>query len=152
MIVGPGDRSCKRVVRNTSGNIRLRMFRMKEMRAADPAERAQGSSQVLVIASGHDAATSLAETRNALTVCHAQAVAGVDCKQPKLVEIRLIECGEDWIVAGGICLAIARCHFAERIAGAVFERRQFISQKRESLDMPIVFVKGNGGLQQNPDW
>src|ERR1051325_2171630 len=111
MVVGPGDRSGVGIVRHMSRGIRLGMFRMEKVRATNAAERAERSPEVLMIASGHDAAASLAETRDALTVGRGQAFTQVNRKQPELLHVGLIERAQDRIITGGIQLTIARRHF-----------------------------------------
>ena len=68
MVVGPGDRSGKRIIRNVPRGVWLRIPGMKKVGAANAAQRAQRSSQVLVIARGHDATAPLPEARDALAV------------------------------------------------------------------------------------
>jgi hypothetical protein len=86
------------------------MLRVEEVRAADAAEGAQRSAEVLVIASCHDPAASLPEARNSVTVSHGQPVALINRKQPELLKVSLIKRAKDRIIAGCICFAVARRH------------------------------------------
>src|SRR6266850_2472977 len=135
----------------TSG-VRLGVFRVKEMRAANAAQSAERNSQILMIARRHDPATTLAKTRDALTVRHTEPIAGIDREQPQLVKVRLLKVSENWIIAVGIHFAIPGRHFTDFVSACVFHRTQLIAQQREAADMPIVFGKRNGSLQQDPDW
>src|SRR5258708_692848 len=96
-----------------SGRVRLWMFSVKEVRAADPAEGAQRNSQVLMIARRHDSAAALAKAGDALAIGHTQPIAVIDREQPKLVKVRLVKRVEDWIITRGISFAITSRHFTE---------------------------------------
>src|SRR6266852_4638534 len=105
------------------------MFGMKEVGAADATQRAQRSPQVLVIARGQDAAASLTETCDSLAICLRQTIAGINRKQPELVELRSIQRAENAIVTCGVRFAIASYHLKQWVSGFVFPRGQFIPQQ-----------------------
>ena len=87
MVVGPGDRSGKRIIRNVPRGVWLRIPGMKKVGAANAAQSTERCAEVFVIARGHDAAAPLPEARDALTISHGQPIAGVNRKQPKLGEV-----------------------------------------------------------------
>ncbi len=70
------------VVSGMTRFIRFGMFSVKKMSAAHASQGAKRRTQILVIASCQNAATSLAKTGNPLTVRDREAVAGVHSKQP----------------------------------------------------------------------
>ena len=78
---------------------RLRVFGVKEMSTADTAQGAQRGTEVFVVSRSHNAAATLPETCDALTVGDGETVSNIDCKQPQLVEVRRIQCAKDRIVA-----------------------------------------------------
>ena len=125
---------------------------MKEMRSPNPSQRAQGSSQVLVIACRQNATAALAKTCNTLAIRNAETVAQIDGKQPKLVEVCLIERAENRIIPLSVSFAIARYNFAQRFTGCVFLRSEFVPQKREAIDVPIVGFEGNRRLHEDANW
>jgi hypothetical protein len=149
VIVGPRDRRGQHVVANVTRGIRILMLRVKEMRAPDSAQRTQRRSEILVIARGENAAAALVKTRDSFAVGVGQSVSGIDGKQPKLVDISLIEHAQDGVVAVCVCLSIACSDFVKRDAVVVFERREMISQQRKPRDVPIVFRRRNSRLQQD---
>src|SRR5882762_10796571 len=87
MIVRPRDRSSVRIIRDMPGRVGLRMFGVKKVGAADAAQSAQRSAEVLVIARGHYAAPALTETRDALAIGNGQTITLINRKQPQLVKI-----------------------------------------------------------------
>lgn len=84
---------------------------------------------------------SLMEARDAFAVCLAQTIAGINRKQPELINIRLVENTQHVIVAFRIRFAIARRDFV------ITERGEMITQQRKSIDVPVVFDVWNRGLQ-----
>jgi hypothetical protein len=46
-------------------------------------------------------------------------------------------------------LYVARRDFKESFALIAFERGEVVAEQRESPDVPVVFGRGNGRLQQN---
>ena len=128
MIVGPTDRRAFDVVADMPSRIRILMLRVKEMRAPDSAERTQRRAEVLVIASGENAAATLVKTRDALAVSLAQSVSGINCKKPELVEVSRIEHTQNSVIPGAVNFPIASSDFIKRNAVVVFDRREMVAQ------------------------
>src|SRR6476659_8093785 len=97
MIVGPGNRGVERIVRNMPRSVGLWIFGVKEVSTADTTQGAQRRTEVFVVSRSHDAAATLPETRDALTVGDGETVPHINCKQPELVEIRRIKRAKDRI-------------------------------------------------------
>ena len=122
MVVGPRDVLVALLVARLSQFIRLRMFGVEEVCFANASQRTKRDTKILVIASGHDATASLAETSNSLAVSDAEPIAQVNCKKPQLIKLGRVELSQDRIIAGGILLPVARGDLKLRITVRVFQR------------------------------
>ena len=122
------------------------MLGVKKVGAANATQSAQRSAEVLVIARGHDAAASLAETRDALAVGDGQTIAGINRKQPQLVKTVV----SSVLSTGSLPAASdSRSRVVTSQSGfpaSSFQRSQLVPQQREPADVPVVFGKRNGGL------
>src|SRR6266516_3543652 len=70
MIIRPQDRFRIPIIARVAGLVRIRMFSVKEMRAAHASQGTKRRSQILMIARRENSAPSLAKTSDALTVGH----------------------------------------------------------------------------------
>ena len=78
VIVGPGDQFCILIVADLARFVRVDVSCVKEVCPPEAAQVAQRRSQILMVASRQNTSASLAETGNALTVFHSQAMTCVN--------------------------------------------------------------------------
>ena len=76
----------------------------------EAADRAQGRSEISMVARNQDATTARVKFEDSLALARREAVPDVDGEQPDLIERRLVEPAQHRIVVGR--LAIARRHRA----------------------------------------
>ena len=67
------------------------IVRVKNMGGTERAQRADGTTQVHVIASNHQSTAPRAEPQQSRTICLVQAITGIDRKQPHLVVVAAVE-------------------------------------------------------------
>src|SRR6185436_13268632 len=82
VIIGPGNRGVERIVRNVPRSVGFGILGVKEVSTTDTAQGAQRRTEVFVIPRSHDAAATLPETCDALTVGDGETVSHINCKQP----------------------------------------------------------------------
>src|SRR6266478_9233715 len=102
MIIGPRNGRRERIIGYMSRLIRLRVLRVKEMRAAHATQRAERRSQILMISRRENTAAALTEARDALTILTCQSITYVNCEQPQLIEVRAVQCAQNGILCPSV--------------------------------------------------
>jgi hypothetical protein len=87
MVVGPANSFVLLIISYVTRRIRLSLLSMKEVRAANSAERAKRTTKILMITCRQNAAAPLSETSDAFTVRSAQSISRIYSKQPELIKI-----------------------------------------------------------------
>jgi hypothetical protein len=119
---------------------------MEMVSVADSAESAEGDSKILVITRGENASTALGEAPNGGTVVGSESVADVDSEEPELIEVGLVESGENAVVSIGEILAIAGGDFEEASAISISEAAEMLGDEGEASDVPVISGVRNRGL------
>lgn len=147
VVVGPRDGSRERVVDALAIRIGLAVAAVEVMRGADAAQVAYRTAQVHVVARDHEAAAATAESADACAIFRCQAVAGVDGKEPELVEVRFIQRRQHG-VGSRARRAVAGGHPEGGPTVVVLQLREKRTQATEARNVPVVRVSFDGGLQQ----
>jgi hypothetical protein len=118
-------------------------------RAADAAQHVERGAHVLVVARRENAASSLPEPSDARAILGRQAIPRVESEEPKLVEVRLVEPGEQGLWRSGRCLAVSSEDLEAR--SSLIQAREVLPQKLQSVDRPIVRLSRRSRLDQDPN-
>src|SRR6266404_6055285 len=99
MIVGPGNAGRPGVVDGLPAGVQFLVLTVEMVGVADAAEGTERDSQILMIARGQNAPTSLMEPGDRDAIVCTEAATNVDAEQPKLVEIGIVDLRQNRIVA-----------------------------------------------------
>jgi len=81
---------------------------MKIMSRPDAAKRAKRRTKIEMVAGRKYSATALSKLCDGGTLVFGQAVSGVYAKEPYLIDVLLRQIHQEWIIARGVRLVIAR--------------------------------------------
>src|SRR6266404_2506913 len=139
MIVGPGNAGRPGVVDGLPAGVQFLVLTVEMVGVADAAEGTERDSQILMIARGQNAPTSLMEPGDRDAIVCTEAATNVDAEQPKLVEIGIVDLRQNRIVAVRVVLAIAGRDVIKGLAPQVSQLGQKLRQQGKAANGPIIF-------------
>ena len=72
----------------------------------DPTNSADGTPEILMIACRKDSAAALAKPGDTLAVFYGKAITGINCEEPQLINVLMIQLTQEDIVACSVFLPI----------------------------------------------
>src|SRR5437773_7326866 len=102
-----------------------------------------------MIARRKDSSAALAKPSDTLAVFYGKTITGINCEEPQLINVLMIQLTQEDIVACSIFLPITRHHLDRPVTICTAQRAEIFAQQRKALNCPIVFNVRNRGLQEN---